>query len=245
MKRFFRNFRFAMFGVSLLCIALGLAILLWPEYAKKVMCYGFGAVLILSGILQVASYLTGERVGLLRKLLLISGIVSAVIGVWVLLNNPDKILMLTVIVMGIVLIYHGAMDIKYGFDIKACGTRGWAPALVFGLITCGAGVLVLVNPFEASEMLFMAAGLGFLFDGLTDLFTVFTVAHAKSTFERLQAAAPVIELEPGSAEPVAVNGNTADTPAIEAAQEIAEEAAEEADAAGEDAGEAADDGDGE
>ena len=72
----------------------------------------------------------------------------------------------------------------------------------------------------------IAAGVGFLFDGLTGLFTVFTVAHAKSTFERLQAAAPVIELEPGSAEPVAVNGNTADTPAIEAAQESAEEAAE-------------------
>ena len=236
MKRFFHNFRFAMFGVSLLCIALGLAILIWPEYSKKVMCYGFGAVLVLSGVLQVASYLTGERVGLLRKLLLISGIVSAVIGAWVLLSNPDKILMLTVIVMGIVLIYHGAMDIKYGFDIKACGTRGWAPALVFGLLTCGAGVLVLVNPFEASEMLFMAAGLGFLFDGLTDLFTVFTVAHAKATYETLAGAAPVIELEPGQAEVVPVEGNTAHTPAVEAHAPAAEEAPAEAETEEPDAG---------
>ena len=239
MKRIFRNFRFAMFGVSLLCIALGLAILLWPEYAKKVMCYGFGAVLVLSGILQVASYLTGERVGLLRKLLLISGIVSAVIGVWVLLSQPDKILTLTVIVMGIVLIYHGAMDIKYGFDIKACGTRGWAPALVFGLITCGAGVLVLVNPFEASEMLFMAAGIGFLFDGLTDLFAVFAVAHAKATYEKLSGAAPVIELEPGAASQLPLDGNGAHTPAISEPEETdvadpvsdtADEPAEAADA---------------
>ena len=211
MKRFFHNFKFAMFGVSILCIALGLAVLIWPEYAKKVMCYGFGAVLILSGVLQVASYLTGERVGLLRKLLLISGIVSAVVGAWVLMS-PGKVLTLTVIVMGIVLIYHGAMDIKYGFDIKACGTRGWAPALVFGLLTCGAGVLVLVNPFEKSETLFMAAGLGFLFDGLTDLFTVFTVAHAKATYEKLSGAAPVIELEPGAAAELPLDGNGAHTP---------------------------------
>ena len=224
MKRFFHNFKFAMFGVSLLCIALGLAVLIWPEYAKKVMCYGFGAVLILSGVLQVASYLTGERVGLLRKLLLISGIVSAVVGVWVLLT-PKMVETLTVIVMGIVLIYHGAMDIKYGFDIKACGTRGWAPALVFGLLTCGAGVLVLVNPFEASEMLFMAAGIGFLFDGLTDLFTVVTVAHAKAVFQRLEEAGPVIELEPGKAEELHVEGNTTETPAVEAhTEEPAEEA---------------------
>ena len=227
MKRFFHNFKFAMFGVSILCIALGLAVLIWPEYAKKVMCYGFGAVLILSGVLQVASYLTGERVGLLRKLLLISGIVSAVVGAWVLMS-PGKVLTLTVIVMGIVLIYHGAMDIKYGFDIKACGTKGWAPALVFGLLTCGAGVLVLVNPFEASEMLFMAAGIGFLFDGLTDMFTVVTVAHAKAVFQRLEEAGPVIELEPGKAEEVHVAGNTMETPAVEA---HTEEPAEEAPAA--------------
>ena len=218
MKLYFRNFKFAMFGISLLCMALGLAILIWPEYAMKLLCYGFGGVLVLSGILQIASYLIGERVGLLRKLLLISGITGVVAGAWILMT-PNMVMTLTVIVLGVVLIYHGAMDIKYGFDIKACGTRGWAPALVFGLITCGAGVLVLVNPFEASEMLFMAAGIGFLFDGLTDLFAVFAVAHAKATYEKLSGAAPVIELEPGAASQLPLDGNGAHTPAISEPEE--------------------------
>ena len=198
MKLYFRNFRFAMFGVSILCLALGLAILLWPDYAMKILCYGFGAVLVISGLLQVGSYLTGERVGLLRKLLLISGILSAVIGVWVLLT-PDRVLTLTMIVLGIVLIYHGAMDIKYGFDIKACDGKNWGAALFFGLATCGVGVLILVNPFDAAEKLMIAAGIGFLFDGLTDIFTVFTVAHAKAQYERLAGAEPVIQIEPSAA----------------------------------------------
>ena len=161
--------------------------------------------------------------GLLRKLLLISGIV------------------------GVVLIYHGAMDVKYGFDIKACGTRGWAPALVFGLCTCAVGVLVLVNPFDTPDKLFLAAGIGFLFDGITDLFTVFTVAHAKATYERLQGAAPVIELEPGAAETAPLDGNTAATPAIASPEEAdvpAEEfGAEIADAADESSGEGGEGGD--
>ena len=75
MKRFFRHFAFAAFGVSILCLALGIAMLIWTATAMKWISYGFGAVMILSGILQIASYLTGERVGLLRKLLLISGII--------------------------------------------------------------------------------------------------------------------------------------------------------------------------
>ena len=81
MKRFFRHFAFAAFGVSILCLALGIAMLIWTATAMKWISYGFGAVMILSGILQIASYLTGERVGLLRKLLLISGIIAAVAGV--------------------------------------------------------------------------------------------------------------------------------------------------------------------
>ena len=76
MKRFFRHFAFAAFGVSILCLALGIAMLIWTATAMKWISYGFGAVMILSGILQIASYLTGERVGLLRKLLLISGIIA-------------------------------------------------------------------------------------------------------------------------------------------------------------------------
>ena len=86
MKRFFRHFAFAAFGVSILCLALGIAMLIWTATAMKWISYGFGAVMILSGILQIASYLTGERVGLLRKLLLISGIIAAVAGVWILLT---------------------------------------------------------------------------------------------------------------------------------------------------------------
>ena len=136
MKRFFRHFAFAAFGVSILCLALGIAMLIWTATAMKWISYGFGAVMILSGILQIASYLTGERVGLLRKLLLISGIIAAVAGVWILLTQSlaEQVMRLTVIVMGVVLLYHGFMDCKHGLDIKTCGTGGWSAALVLGVL---------------------------------------------------------------------------------------------------------------
>ena len=35
MKRFFRNFAFAAFGVSILCLALGVAMLVWTATAVK------------------------------------------------------------------------------------------------------------------------------------------------------------------------------------------------------------------
>ena len=201
MKRFFRNFPFAAFGVSLLCIALGTAVLLWPDDAMKWMCYGFGGVMILSGILQVASYLAGERVGFLRKLLLLSGVIAAVAGVWILLSHgaTEQILRLTVIVMGVVLLYHGFMDCKYGLDIKRCGTGGWSASIILGVAICAVGVLLLVNPFEKNDTLLFAAALGFLLDGISGLFTTVAVAHGKAHADLLASQAPVIELDPAQA----------------------------------------------
>ena len=198
MKRFFRNFAFAAFGVSILCLALGVAMLVWTATAVKWISYGFGAVMVLSGILQIASYLTGERVGLLRKLLLISGIIAAVAGAWILLTQSlvSQIMRLTVIVMGVVLLYHGFLDCKHGLDIKGCGTRGAGAALVLGVCICAAGVLVLVNPFDKTDTLLFAAALGFLLDGISGLFTTVALAHGKAHAELLAGQAPVIELDP-------------------------------------------------
>lgn len=230
MKRFFRHFAFAAFGVSILCLALGIAMLIWTATAMKWISYGFGAVMILSGILQIASYLTGERVGLLRKLLLISGIIAAVAGVWILLTQSlaEQVMRLTVIVMGVVLLYHGFMDCKHGLDIKSCGTGGWSAALVLGVCICAAGVLLLVNPFEKNDTLLFAAALGFLLDGISGLFTTVAVAHGKSRTEFLAGQAPVIELDPAEAAETLPDGKTETLPESEAAPADTEKAETEA-----------------
>lgn len=192
MKAFLRHFRFSMFLVALLCIALGTALLLWPQASQRFFCYAFGAVLVLSGVIEITVYLAGARKGLLQKLVFVGGVVAAVAGVWILLA-PDKVLTLTVVVMGVVLLYHGVMDVKYAFDMKRCASRRWGVAAVCGLLTCGVGVVLLVNPFESAQALFFVVAAGFIFDGVSDLFTVFAVARGEQLFELAAARATAIE----------------------------------------------------
>ena len=181
MKEFFRHFRFSMFGAALLCVLLGIALLIWPDISQSVFCYAFGAMLVLSGLLQIAAYLVGKQKGLLQKLMFAGGLIAMVAGVWVLLS-PGKVLQLTVIVVGVILIYHGVMDVKYSSDLKRCESRFWAVALICGLITCAIGVLLLVNPFESTDLLFIMVAIGFLFDGASDLFTVVVVADGERRY---------------------------------------------------------------
>ena len=200
MKQFFRHFRFSMFGAALLCVLLGVALLLWPDVSQTVFCYAFGGLLVLSGLFQVAAYLVGKQKGLLQKLMFAGGLIAMVAGVWVLLS-PDKVLQLTVVVVGVVLLYHGAMDVKYSTDLKRCESKFWAVALICGLITCGIGVLLLVNPFESMDTLFLVVAVGFLFDGVSDLFTVVVVADGERRYalgstkvEAIEGKGEVVEL---------------------------------------------------
>lgn len=195
-RKFLHHFRLSVFFIALLCVGLGVAMLLWPESAMDVLGYAFGGVLVLSGILQVAAYLMGEKTGFLYKLQLIAGVIVTVVGVWVLLS-PGKVLTLTVIVMGIVLLYHGVMDIKYGFDIRRCpGTelgpggdlrpghlRGRGP---------GVGKPLRHGPGPADHYRRRV-----YFRRLSDIFTVVTAASAARRFE-LMSVEPVIEISPSS-----------------------------------------------
>ena len=123
----------------------------------------------------------------------------------------------TVIVMGVVLLYHGFMDCKHGLDVKSCGTGGWTAALVLGVCICAAGVLLLVNPFEKNDTLLFAAALGFLLDGISGLFTTVAVAHGKARAEFLAGQAPVIELDPAEAAETLPEGKTEPVPETDAA----------------------------
>ena len=188
MKDFFRHFKFSAFGAAILCVGLGAAMLIVPDVSQKVFCYAFGIVLALCGVLQVASYFVSEKKTFLGMLMMVGGIIAAVAGGWILLS-PDSVLQLTVIVMGVLLLYHGVMDVKYAFDVKAAEGKAGLP-LVFGLLTCAVGVLLLVNPFgENMKLLFLLCGVGFLFDGITDIYTVSAVATAQKRYELKQAAA--------------------------------------------------------
>ena len=205
-KQYFRHIRFPVLGAAVLCLALGVVVLLWPGDTLRVLCIGFGAVLILSGLLQLASYFLGEKSSVWRRLLILSGIISIVVGVWILLG-PDKVLRLVSIVLGVVLLYHGFADIRFGMDIKKCGGKSAATVVLFGLLTCALGVLILVDPFEGEKLLMLFMGLSFLFDGATDTYTVFALAKAEKQYDALASAEPVIEMPPASAEIVPENKN--------------------------------------
>ena len=143
MKTFFRHFRFGAFAVAILCMALGAAILFWPDMSQQVFCYIFGGTLCLCGVFQIASYLVGSQKNLLAKMMFLGGVIAAVAGVWILFD-PSKVLTLTVIVMGIVLLYHG---VTLGGTGKDHGKRH--PTIGNNvLIGCGAKIL---GPFKVGD----------------------------------------------------------------------------------------------
>ena len=193
MKAFFQRFRFSMLGVAVLCIGIGLLILWRLSLAQIIFCYAFGALLVVSGLLQIATYLIGRNRSFLSKVLFVGGIIAVVAGIWVLIT-PSMIASLTVIVMGVILLYHGARDIRLGLELHEYGRRSMSASVLLGVITCGLGVVMLINPFKTVSALFLLVGSSFLFDGASALYTVFAVERSERLKElETRKAAGVIE----------------------------------------------------
>ncbi len=168
MSGFIKKFKINSILTAILTIALGVVLIVKPGDSLHVACVIIGAVLGLTGIISILTYIFRKDNSLVAYFGLISGIVVTLIGAWILIS-PDKLLNLVPILMGIIIIVHGIRDLQQAVTLCKGHYGKWWVALIFGLITTAAGVFLIVNPFgQKLDSLVMILGFILLFDGVTD-----------------------------------------------------------------------------
>lgn len=147
---------------------IGIVLVLYPDTAGRVMCYILGAGLILMGVVQLIISIRAERIGIYSRFSMVMDLALFLIGIWV-CSKPDSVLALVPIIVGIIMIYHGFMDISYTLDMKNAGAAKWWVALILALLTFAFGIALVLNPFLAYEVTMMLVGIVLLYDGGTDV----------------------------------------------------------------------------
>lgn len=176
---------------ALLCIALGVVLVIWPSMSVQVVCMAIGAVLILNGISRLVNFIFGRDDSLFSQMNLIMGIIITVIGVWILLQ-PDKIIAMIPILVGIIIIIHGINNLQQAVGLCKSQYDKWWVALLLGLVTVGVGILLICNPFQAIDTLVMFIGLFMIYDGISDIWIVSRVSH---TAKQLKQELGAIDVE--------------------------------------------------
>ena len=160
---------------AIFSILLGLVLVIWPDATKMAVSYLIGAALVVLGVIQVVRYFVYEvRLDLFRYDF-VSGLILLGVGVF-LLMRPEIIVGFLPVLLGMAIVIDGAVKIQQSMDLLRVGYRHWWLVLLLEVLALAAGVVLLVNPFEAASTLVLMIGIVLIYDGVTDLWTISRVS---------------------------------------------------------------------
>lgn len=186
MKSVIQDMKHNYFINAVIMVILGIVLVIWPHILGVMLCYLLGGALIVMGIFQLISFLRGERLGFYNKFVMMMGIVLVLLGIWI-CAQPRIVLSIIPVVVGIIVLFHGLMDIQYTLDIKKAGSEKWWIALIAAVLTLIVGLLLVLNPFTVYEITMVLVGVAMLYDGGSDLaLLLFSYLAQRDTDKRLR-----------------------------------------------------------
>ena len=156
---------------------LGLVLLIWPALSASLLCLALGLVLVLCGLGNITVFLRNRDGSLYAALHLITGVVLAAVGIW-LMARPTLVTVVIPRIVGVLICFHGLGDIGGAMTLRKNGSPRWTAALLLAAITLVLGVILVICPFQAFTTVVRLLGAFLLYDGISDLWITGQVGKA-------------------------------------------------------------------
>ncbi len=154
-------------GITLLLV--GILFLAAPITTTMVIYGLIGFVIALAGALHLVSGLRYNGDNSAKIMIIIPGILLVIVGIFLLLN-PGFLVAYNYIIFGLIMIVNGILNILSAFKGEAQVYGNKVVYIVLSALLLIAGVVVLVHPFAAAELLTMFIGIMLIISGLINLF---------------------------------------------------------------------------
>ena len=128
---------------------LGLVLLVWPELSTNLLCFTLGLILVLCGLADILVFLRHRDGSLYAALHLITGVILAAVGLW-LMARPTLVTVVIPRIVGVLICFHGFGDVGDALTLRKNSSPRWTAALVLGLVTLVLGVVLSSAPSRHS-----------------------------------------------------------------------------------------------
>lgn len=152
----------AVFGV------MGVLFLARPEQSLAALGRVLGAAMIVFGGIKLVGYFSRDLFRLAFQYDLEFGVLLIALGSVVLIRSPDAMSVLTA-ALGISVLADGLFKIQIALDARRFGIRVWWMILALAAVTGGAGLLLVLRPWEGARLLARLLGASLLCEGLLNL----------------------------------------------------------------------------
>ena len=159
-----------LFG-GLISLLVGIIIVFNREWSVQLLAILFAIYLIISGLFEIVRSFASGLTGGTRALLLITGVLSVILGVFAIRYSGENAVDLLGIFVGIAFLFRGFASLFTGFDSKE--GRGWN--IFFGIIMLVGGVVIMVQPAASLEAIAWIVGIWLVLIGIYEIIASFVV----------------------------------------------------------------------
>ena len=154
--------------LSVVFCIVGVLFVAWSDIGTQVLSRALGIAMIVFGGIKIVGYFSKDLFRLAFQFDLELGIISAVLGIIVLLN-PFGTITFIFIAMGIAILADALFKIRIAIDAKRFGVGAWWMILSLAFLTAIAGVLLVFRPWESANILTVLLGISLLAEGVLNL----------------------------------------------------------------------------
>ena len=174
-----RYIKTGMMLLSIAYIVIGMMLLVMPQTSLLWICYAFGAVVLITGIVCLVQY---------APFMLVGGVITACIGVFTLVR-PQVVASFLPVVFGIFIVVDGLSRIGTAIDLAKRKGQKWWLLLLLSLVSVALGVVLVLHPFDAAIGVTMLCGILLIVEGALNLGCVLYAAMELRTLDRMANAA--------------------------------------------------------
>ena len=183
--------RYVKSGMMLLSIAyivIGMMLLIMPQTSLLWICYAFGAVVLITGIVCLIQYARLRGTGFTAPFMLVGGVITAGLGIFT-LAKPQVVASFLPIVFGIFIVVDGLSRIGSAIDLAKRKGQKWWVLLLLSIVSVVLGILLVLHPFGAAVSVVMVCGILLIVEGAMNLGCILYAAMELRTLDRMATAA--------------------------------------------------------
>ena len=183
--------RYVKSGMMLLSIAyivIGMMLLIMPQTSLLWICYAFGAVVLITGIVCLIQYARIRGTGFTAPFMLVGGVITAGLGIFT-LAKPQVVASFLPVVFGIFIVVDGLSRIGSAIDRAKRKGQKWWVLLLLSIVSVALGILLVLHPFGAAVSVVMVCGILLIVEGAMNLGCILYAAMELRTLDRMATAA--------------------------------------------------------
>lgn len=159
---------------SLLQAIVGILLLIDPMGLTSGILVTFGVVLTVMGVVSIVNYFRTPIETASNEKYLMKGLLSVLVGCFCIFCTEWLVATLPLLSMvyGVIMLLAGLTKVQLTFDALRKKEGKWFLGLISAAISIVCAVVVLINPFTTTAVLWVFTGVAMIVDAVFDVFAV-------------------------------------------------------------------------